>query len=85
VQRAIRDFLTVFADFTDARDSAPGIVERDVVAYLFEVDLGLWHEIGAHLLFPLLGGFGVFAFKTIENFDSGLRLPAFPTFVDFTA
>ena len=85
VLRSFPNLLAVLADFTDEGDSAPGIIERDVVADLLEVGLGLWREIGAHRLFPFLGGLGVFALKAVENFGGGLGLPAFSAFVDFTA
>jgi hypothetical protein len=85
VQRPLRDLLAVLANFTDERDCAPWIVERDVVANLFEFGFSLWREVGAHLLLPLLGGFRVFALKTVENLASGFGLSAFPAFVDLTA
>lgn len=85
VQRPLRDLLAVLANFTNERDRAPRIVERDVVANLFEVGFGLWRDVGAHLLLPLLGSFRVFALKTVENLASGFGLSAFPAFVDLTA
>jgi hypothetical protein len=75
----------VLADFADERDRTERIVERDVVADLFKVRFGQRREIGAHLLFSLLGGLGVFALKAIENVGSRPGFPTPPAFVDFTA
>jgi len=47
------------------RDSAPRIVERDVVADLLQVDFGLWCEVRAHSLRAVFGHFGVLALQTI--------------------
>lgn len=85
MQRPLCDLLAVLTNFTDEGERTPGIVERDVVADLFEVGFGLWREIGEHLLFLLLGGFHVFALKAVENLCSRLGLPAFPAFIDLTA
>ncbi|AMN46910.1 hypothetical protein ACG33_07335 [Steroidobacter denitrificans] len=85
VERPVCDLLAVFADFADERDCTSRIVEHDVVADLFKVGFGQWREIGAHLLFRLLGGFGVFALKTVENVSSRPGFPTLSAFVDFTA
>ena len=46
-------------------NSPLGVVERDVVADLFEVDFCLWREMGAHSLPGVLGHLGVLALKTV--------------------
>lgn len=85
VQRPVCNLLAVFADFADERDCTSRIVESDVVADLFEVGFGQRREIGAHLLFPLLGGLGVLAFKAVENVGSRPGFPTLPPSVDLTA
>lgn len=85
MQRPVCNLLAVLADFADERNCTSRIVERDVVADLFKVGFGQWREIGAHLLLPLLGGFGVFALKAVENVGSRPGFPTLPAFVDFTA
>jgi hypothetical protein len=64
-------------------DSAPRIVERDVVADLLQVNFGLWREVPAHSLRAFFGHFGVLAFQTIKHLGSGFRFAAAATLSDF--
>jgi hypothetical protein len=48
------------------RDSAPRIVERDVVADLLQVNFGLWREARAHSLRAVFGHLGVLALQTMQ-------------------
>src|SRR5450631_774708 len=44
------NLLAVLPYLANERDSAPRIVERDVVADLLQVNFGLWCEVRAHSL-----------------------------------
>jgi hypothetical protein len=65
VIRSARDLLAVLPYLSNERNSAPRIVERDVVANLLQVNLGLWCELRAHSLRAVFGQFGVLALQTI--------------------
>jgi hypothetical protein len=65
VIRSARNFLAVLPYLSNERDSAPRIVERDVVADLLQVNFGLWCEVRAHSLRAVFGQFGVLALQTI--------------------
>jgi hypothetical protein len=65
VIRSARNLLAVLPYLSNERDSAPRIVERDVVANLLQVNLGLWCEVRAHSLRAVFGQFGVLALQTI--------------------
>jgi hypothetical protein len=66
-----------------SRANAHGIVERDVVANLLQVNFGLWCEVRAHSLRAFFGHFGVLAFQTVEYLGSGFRFAAAATPFDF--
>ena len=63
--RSARNLLAVFPHLSIERDSAPRVVERDVVADLLQVNFGLWCEMCAHSLRAVFGQFGVLALQTI--------------------
>jgi len=65
VMGSVRNLLAVLPYLANERDSAPRIVERDVVADLLQVDFGLWCEVRAHSLRAVFGHFGVLALQTI--------------------
>jgi hypothetical protein len=84
VMRSVRNFLAVLPYLSNERDSAPRIVERDVVADLLQVNFGLWCEVRAHSLRAVFGHFGVLALQTIQNLGGGFRFAAAATLFDFS-
>jgi hypothetical protein len=83
VMRSISNLLAVLPYLTNERDSAPRMVERDVVADLLQVNFGLWCEVRAHSLRTLFGHFGVLALQTVKYLGSGFRFAAAATPFDF--
>ena len=83
VKRAFGNLLAVLTYFPDERNSTLRIVERDVVADLFQVCFGLRREVCAHSLAAVFGHPGVFSFKTVEDLGGGLRFTAAATLIDF--
>jgi hypothetical protein len=65
VLRSVRNLLAVLPYLSNERDSAPRIVERNVVADLLQINFGLWCEVCAHSLRAVFGHFGVLALQTI--------------------
>ena len=65
VIRSARNLLAVLPYLSNERDSAPRIVERDVVAELLQVNFGLWCEVRAHSLRAVFGQFDELALQTI--------------------
>jgi hypothetical protein len=70
-------------DLANERDSAPRIVERDVVADLLQVNFGFRREVRAHSLRAFFDHFGVLAFQTVKYLGGGFRLAAAATPFDF--
>jgi hypothetical protein len=81
--RPIGNLFAVLPYLANERDSAPRIVERDVVADLLQVNFGLWCEVRAHSLRAFFGHFGVLAFQTVKHLGSGFRFAAAATPFDF--
>jgi hypothetical protein len=67
--------LAVLPCLANERDSAPRIVERDVVADLLQVNFGLWCEVRAHSLRAVFGHFDVLALQTVKYLGGGFGLP----------
>jgi hypothetical protein len=65
VIRSARNLLAVLPYLSNEGDSAPRIVERDVVTDLLQVNFGLWREVRAHSLRAVFGQFGVLTLQTI--------------------
>ena len=65
VLRSVRNLLAALPYLSNERDSAPRIVERDVVADLLQVNFGLGCEMRAHSLRAFFGHFSVLAFQTV--------------------
>jgi hypothetical protein len=65
VMRSVRNLLAVLPYLANERDSAPRIVERDVVANLLQVNFGLRSEVRAHSLRAVFSHFGVLALQAI--------------------
>ena len=65
VVRSVRNLFAVLPYLSNERDSAPRIVERDVVADLLQVNFGLRCEVRARSLRAVFGHFGVLALQTI--------------------
>ena len=88
VMRSVGNLLAVLPYLANERDSAPRIVERDVVADLLQVNFGLWCEVRAHSLRAVFGRavfghFGVLALQTVKYLGGGFRFAAAATFFDF--
>jgi hypothetical protein len=83
VMRSISNLLAVLPYLANEQDSAPRIVERDVVADLLQVNFGLWREVRAHSLRALFGHFGVLAFQAVKHLGGGFRFAAAATPFDF--
>ena len=82
--RSARNLLAVLPYLSNERDGAPRIVERDVVANLLQVNLGLWCEVRAHSLRAFFCHFGVLAFQTVKYLGGGFRFTAAATLFDFS-
>jgi hypothetical protein len=65
VIRSARNLLAVLPYLSNERDSAPRIVERNVVADFLQINFGLWCKLRAHSLRAGFGQFGVLALQTI--------------------
>jgi hypothetical protein len=83
LMRSVRNLLAVLPYLANERDSAPRIVERDVVADLLQVNFGLWCEVRAHSLRAFFCHFGVLAFQTVKYLGGGFRFAAAATPFDF--
>lgn len=83
VMRSIGNLLAVLPYLANERDSAPRIVERDVVADLLQVNFGLWCEVRAHSLRAVFGHLGVLALQTVKYLGGGFRFAAAATLFDF--
>jgi hypothetical protein len=83
MMRSLSYLLAVLPYLANERDSAPRIVERDVVADLLQVNFGLWCEVRAHSLRAFFGHFGVLAFQTVKYLGGGFRFAAAATPFDF--
>ena len=83
LMRSVGNLLAVLPYLANERDSAPRIVERDVVADLLQVNFGLWCEVRAHSLRAVFGHFGVLAFQTVKYLGGGFRFAAAATLFDF--
>ena len=81
--RPVRNLLAVLPYLANERDSAPRIVERDVVADLLQVNFGLWREVRAHSLRAVFGHFGVLALQTVKYLGRRFRFAATATLLDF--
>jgi hypothetical protein len=62
MMRSLSNLLAVLPYLANERESAPRVVERDLVADLLQVKVGLWCEVRAHSLRAFFGHFGVLAF-----------------------
>lgn len=62
MMRSLSNLLAVLPYLANERDSAPRIVERDVVADVLQVNFGLWCEVRADSLRAFFGHFCVLAF-----------------------
>jgi hypothetical protein len=80
---SVGNLLAVLPYLANERDSAPRIVERDVVADLLQVNFDLWCEVRAHSLRAVFGHFGVFAFQTVKYLGGRFRFAAAATPFDF--
>src|SRR5882762_4767657 len=76
VMRSVGDLLAVLPHLANERDSAPRIVERDVVTDLLQVNFRLWCEVRAHSLRAFFDHFGVLAFQMVKYRGGGFRLAA---------
>jgi hypothetical protein len=83
VMRPVGNFLAVLPYLVNERNGAQGIVERDVVADLFQVNLGLRREVRARLLRAVFGDLCVLALQTVKNFGGGFWFAAAATLFDF--
>jgi hypothetical protein len=83
VIRSARNLLAVLPYLSNERDSAPRIVERDVVADLLQVTFGMWREVRAHSLRAFLDHLGVLAFQTVKYLGGGFRFAAAATPFNF--
>ena len=83
VIRSARNLLAVLPYLSNERDSAPRIVERDVVADLLQVTFGLWCEVRAHSLRAFFDHLGVLAFQTVKYLGGGFRFAAAATPFNF--
>jgi hypothetical protein len=83
VMRSLSNLFAALPHLANERDSAPRIVERDVVADLLQVNFGLWREVRAHSLRAFFDHFGVLAFQTVKYLGGGFRLAAAATPFDF--
>ena len=83
VIRSAGNLLAVLPYLSNERDSAPRIVERDVVADLLQVNFGLWCEVRAHSFRAVFGHFGVLALQTVKYRGGGSRVAAAATLFDF--
>ena len=83
VMRSVGDLLAVLPHLANERDSAPRIVERDVVTDLLQVNFRLWCEVRAHSLRAVFGHFGVLALQTVEYLGGRFRFAAAATLLDF--
>jgi hypothetical protein len=81
--RSVRNLLAVLPYLANERDSAPRIVERDLVADLLHVNFSLWSKVRAHSLRAFFGHFCVLAFQTVKHLGSGFRFAAAATPFDF--
>ena len=81
--RSARNLLAVLPHLSNERDSAPRVVERDVVADLLQVNFGLWCEVRAHSLRAVFGHFGVLAIQTVKHLGGRFRFAATVTLLDF--
>jgi hypothetical protein len=77
--RSFSDLFAVLPHLASERDSAPRIVEGDVVADLLQVNFGLWCEVRAHSLRAFFGHFGVLAFQTVKYRGGRFRFTAAAT------
>ena len=84
VMRSVGNLLAMLPYLANERDSASGIVERDVVADLLQVNFGLWCEMRAHSLRAISGHFGVLALQTVKYLGGGFRFAAAATLFDFS-
>jgi hypothetical protein len=80
---SLTNLLAVLPYLANERDSALGIVERDVVADLLQVNFGLWCEVRAHSLRAFFDHFGVLAFQAVKHLGGGFRFAAAATPFDF--
>jgi hypothetical protein len=83
VIRSARNPLAVLPYLSNERDSAPRIVERDVVADLLQVTFGLWREVRAHSLRAFFDHLDVLAFQTVKYLGGGFRFAAAATPFNF--
>lgn len=83
VMRSLSNLFTVLPHLTNERNSAPRIVERDVVADFLQVNFGLWREVRAHSLRAFFDHLGVLAFQTVKYIGGGFRFAAAATPLDF--
>jgi hypothetical protein len=83
VMRSLSNLFALLPHLANERDSAPRIIERDVVADLLQVNFGLWCEVRAHSLRAFLDHFGVLAFETVKYLGGGFRFAAPATPFDF--
>jgi hypothetical protein len=83
VMWSVSNLLAVLPYLANERDSAPRIVERDVVADLLQVNFGLSREVRAHSLRAFFGHFGVLAFQSVKYLGGGFRFAAAATPFDF--
>jgi hypothetical protein len=83
MMRSLSNLFAVLPYLANERDSAPRIVERDVVADLLQVNFGLWCEVRAHSLRAFFDHFGVLAFQTVKHLGGGFRFAAAATPFDF--
>src|SRR5258708_32016206 len=81
--RSISNLLAVLPYLANERDSAPRIVECDVVTDLLQVNFGLWREVRAHSLRAFFGHFGVLAFQAVKHLRGGFRFAAAAATFDF--
>ena len=81
---SVSNLLAVLPYLANERDSAPRIVERDVVADLLQVNFGLWREVRAHSLRAVFGHFGVLALQTVKHLGGRFRFAAAATLFDFS-
>jgi hypothetical protein len=83
IMRSFSNLFAVLPYLANERDSAPRIVERDVVADFLQINFGLWCEVRAHSLRAFFDHFGVLAFQTVKHIGGGFRLAAAATLFDF--
>jgi hypothetical protein len=83
VKWTVGNLLAALTYFSNERNGAFRIVERDEVADRFQIRLGSWHEERTHSLAAVIGHLGVFLFQTVKDLGGGLRFSAATTLLDF--